>query len=104
MADRDQGSFIGGFTIGMFAGALGYFLFATNKGKKIKTELVKEWTAARTHMPDRGEGMTQFASFRDVLTHIRDQIESSTTEAEQKINRQPKKKGSPKKASRFKGV
>jgi gas vesicle protein len=43
----DHGSFLTGFTIGLFAGAAGYFLFATDKGEKARKALSKEWQEAQ---------------------------------------------------------
>ena len=43
----DNGSFLTGFTIGLFAGAAGYFLFATDKGEKARKALAKEWQEAQ---------------------------------------------------------
>lgn len=103
MAQKDQGSFIGGFTIGLFAGAVGYFLFATDKGKKIKKQMAHEWQQAQANMPDRGQGLANFNSFRDVLVHIKDQIEEQVAESEKKSSRTGKKKTA-KKQSKFKGV
>lgn len=104
MSDRDQGSFIGGLTIGMFAGALGYFLFATDKGKKLKKELAKEWDQARATLPDKGEGLTSYVSLKDLFSQIKQRIEESVEEAESKLASQPRKKAGPKKTTKFKGV
>jgi len=35
-------SFLSGMTLGMMAGAVGYFLFATKKGGKIRRQLIKQ--------------------------------------------------------------
>ena len=35
-------SFLNGVVLGMMAGAAGYFLFATKKGKKIRKQLIKQ--------------------------------------------------------------
>jgi len=104
MSDRDQGSFIGGLTIGMFAGALGYFLFATDKGKKLKKDLAKEWEQAQAALPDRGEGFTSYASLKDLFGQIKQRIEASVDEAESKSSPQPRKKNLTKKTTKFKGV
>src|SRR5690606_30526733 len=101
MSDRDQGSFIGGLTVGLFAGAVGYFLFGTDKGRQLKKHLAKEWEQARANMPDRGEGLTNFSSLRDVLLHIKQQIDETVNEAEAKADRQPKRKAASKKPTKF---
>jgi len=65
MADtREQGSFLTGFTVGMFAGATGYFFFATDKGRKLRTQLAKEWDQARFEM---GDGQFSQISLRDIV-------------------------------------
>lgn len=46
MSDQ-EGSFLTGFTVGLFAGAAGYYLFATKKGAKLRTQLSQEWQQAQ---------------------------------------------------------
>ncbi len=40
--NSNQDHFLGGFTLGLFAGAVGYFLFATKEGKKVRTDIKKQ--------------------------------------------------------------
>jgi gas vesicle protein len=49
-SSNDQGSFLTGFGLGLLAGAAGYFLFATDRGKKVQSELTKEWQAAKQNL------------------------------------------------------
>ncbi len=104
MSNRDQGSFVGGFTLGMFAGAVGYFLFATEKGRKIKKDLAQEWEVARKTLPDRGEGLASFATIRDLLMHVKQRIDENVNETVRKAEPQAKKKHQPRKTTKFKGV
>lgn len=85
----DQGSFLTGFTLGIFAGAAGYYLFATDKGKKLRTELNKEWEQARSQI---GPETFQHSSIRDMLY--------SLAKAMQIDLPAKKEKGSPKKSSK----
>jgi len=41
------GPFFNGFAIGLFTGAAGYFLFATNEGTKIRAKIREEWQVAQ---------------------------------------------------------
>lgn len=51
---ENQGSFLGGFALGLFAGAAGYFMFATKDGSKIKETIKKEWQEAKDHLAEEG--------------------------------------------------
>lgn len=51
---NQSGSFVTGFTVGLFAGAAGYFLFATDRGEKVRQELQKEWKEAKDRVQAEG--------------------------------------------------
>lgn len=99
----DSGSFLGGFTLGIFAGAAGFFLFGTDKGRKLKEELVREWQHAQAELPDRGDGLMNIQSLRDVWGIIQNSIEQATADGKAKVAARPRKK-SPEKVSKFKGT
>ena len=109
-ADRDQGSFINGFSLGLFAGAAAYFMFGTENGAKFRKQVTKEWAEARANMPDRGDGLTNFATIRELLLHMKNHIDESVTKAEHKVEAQKAKKKAvaagtvPKKPAKFKGT
>lgn len=54
MSEQSQGSFINGLAIGMFAGAAGYFLFATKDGSKIRKKVENEWQEAKAVLAQEG--------------------------------------------------
>ncbi|MDH5532869.1 MAG: hypothetical protein OEX81_00380 [Candidatus Pacebacteria bacterium] len=54
MSNNDQGSFIGGLALGMFAGAAGYFLFATKDGSKVRKKMEGEWKEAKVILAEEG--------------------------------------------------
>lgn len=54
MSDQDSGSFLTGFSLGLFAGAAGYFLFATDRGQQVRQDLQAEWAAAHERLVDEG--------------------------------------------------
>lgn len=54
MSDQNQGSFIGGLALGMFAGAAGYFLFATKDGSKVRKKMENEWKEAKVILTEEG--------------------------------------------------
>ncbi len=51
---EDGSSFVTGFTIGLFAGAAGYYLFATEKGAKLRKQMVADWEGAKEHLIEEG--------------------------------------------------
>ncbi|CAN5272774.1 hypothetical protein BH10PAT2_BH10PAT2_0020 [soil metagenome] len=50
----DGTSFVTGFTVGLFVGAAGYYLFATEKGAKLRKQLVNEWDSAKVDLVEQG--------------------------------------------------
>lgn len=50
----EPGSFVTGFTVGLFAGAAGYFLFATKRGATLRQTLETEWKSAQAHLLTKG--------------------------------------------------
>lgn len=78
-----QGSFLTGFTVGLFAGAASFYLFGTDKGKKLTDRLSEEWENAKERLADEGVIDTPDLSFRQVvgqvLTQVKDKIEEAQT-------------------------
>jgi gas vesicle protein len=68
MPQKDQGSFLTGFSLGLFAGAIGYFLFGTDNGKKVRTDLNKEWNEAKEKLAEEGIIEDPHTSFRDMVS------------------------------------
>ena len=63
----DGSSFVTGFTIGLFVGAAGYYLFATDKGAKLRKELVADWEEAKIHLVEEGVIENNHISLRQFL-------------------------------------
>ncbi len=63
----EQGSFMVGFTLGIFAGAAGYYLFATENGEKLRKKLTKEWEEAKANMIEEGVIVNNKISLREFL-------------------------------------
>lgn len=109
MADN-QGSFVTGLTIGMFAGAAGYFLFGTNKGKALRQELEKEWASAQADLQSRSSQTSVVESlspslkqvFNSIIELVRQQQADGDVVAES-LKRKTKVKAQ-KPSSKFKGV
>jgi gas vesicle protein len=74
---HEQGSFLTGFTLGLFAGAAGYFMFGTNKGRKLRERLADEWENARMEVGDKG---LPNMSFRDMLGSLLKTFQTPETE------------------------
>ena len=52
--NSSQQTFTTGFTLGLFAGVAGYYLFGTDQGKKLRSKLAKEWVVAYDHLRQEG--------------------------------------------------
>jgi len=74
-----QGSFINGFTIGLFAGAVGFFLFGTDKGGKVRQTISKEWDSAKEHLAKEGVIPSAKVSIRDVVSQVVEMFTPDTT-------------------------
>ncbi len=66
----DQGGFVAGFSVGLFAGAAGYFLFATPQGAKLRKQLIEEWESAKDYMAKEGVITDSKLSLRDFLQNF----------------------------------
>lgn len=74
--DQDQGSFLTGFTLGLFAGAAGLYLFGTEKGKSVRQRLTSEWQAAQSSM----QPSTLAATAAPISHSIRDLVKQVIAE------------------------
>jgi len=110
---NNQGSFVSGLTIGFFAGAAGYFLFGTDKGKKIVKDLEKEWQAARAADPQLTEAIageanqeikasTILRTVKNLIQQIAEQQDEGSKNRKQSTR--GKKPVSKKSDTKFKGI
>lgn len=108
-----QGSFVSGLTIGFLAGAAGYFLFGTEKGKKIVKDLEQEWRLAQADNPQLTQMISQQATHQvaasSLLQTIKGLIEKMAEEQDaglkhQKSATRGKKPVVKKNEVKFKGV
>ena len=78
----NQGSFLTGFTVGLFAGAAGYYLFGTNQGKKITDKLSDEWESAKERLAAEGVIDNPSLSLRQVVGQVLNQVKERIEQAE----------------------
>ncbi len=98
-------SFLTGLTVGLFAGAFGYYLFNTKNGEKMRTSLATEWDEIRKKMYAEGLLPSATISLSEVLSdHLSTLSEwfGKIAEIEQTANK--KKNTSTDQPERFKGV
>lgn len=99
MSDQNQGSFLGGLALGLFAGAAGYFLFGTKDGEQVRKKVEKEWQEAKSTLADEGIIKDKNASLKELISEWLGMAETKT---------QPKKKtgknAQSTKNPKFKGV
>lgn len=103
---HNPGSFLSGFSVGLFAGAAGLFLFGTDNGKKLRKELNEEWDGAKESLAKEGIIENADESLGEVLKSL---FKKATTTADQKEvttkSVKPKrKKRSSEKTHKFRGV
>lgn len=73
--NNDHGSFLTGFTFGLFAGAASLFLFGTEKGSRVRSRLAEEWDEAKHYLEEEGVIEKGKTSIRDVFKSIVDNIQ-----------------------------
>jgi len=100
MSDRESGSFSTGFTLGLLAGAAGYFIFGTHKGKQVREKLSVKWQDAKKLAAD--DWPEKAGTVGDVLKEIFAQISSSAENTTKQPKRKKKKTASKKK--QFSGI
>jgi hypothetical protein len=54
MEKNNHHSFTPGFVLGLFSGVVGYYLFGTPQGEKMRQKLSTEWDGAKKHLIDEG--------------------------------------------------
>lgn len=86
MSEDKHGSFLNGFSIGLFAGAAGYFLFGTNKGNDVRKQLATEWEKARVELEKDGV-LEQGKSLRDMVVGKLKKTKRLKTKEEKKVSK-----------------
>jgi gas vesicle protein len=93
-----QGSFLNGFTLGLFAGAAGYFLFGTKKGNEFRTKINKEWQEAQKEILSSADisidGTNTMTSVRQLISTIIDGVYTDDNKAASNDTKQSTKRTS----------
>lgn len=79
---QDSGSFLSGLGIGLIGGAVGYFLFATDKGEKLRRQMKIEWKdIQKMTAPELEEKTKDKDSLKDLLgTFFSEMLEQAKVE------------------------
>jgi gas vesicle protein len=112
--NKESGSFITGFGMGLLAGTAAYFLFGTEQGKELRKKALSEWEEAQSHISDKS-GIEVPKKLRQVLQEVVGYFASTLKEMQElQDSSDSYKKGSPprvkkpevktKSNSRFKGL
>lgn len=83
---EDSGSFFSGFTIGLFAGAVGYYLFASEKGSKLVKKVSKEWEKAQKELPVKSGKSVAKTSIKEGLLGILQELVASVESVNDQVN------------------
>ena|SRR5258708_2804578 len=109
--DSSQTSFTTGFTVGLFAGAAGYYLFGTKQGAVLRRQLLKDWEEAKEHLVEEGVISHNNVSLRGLFKELVHQAVSEGEKVEERLlsveGSKKTPKSSPRKretSKRFKGV
>lgn len=105
---HDSGSFLSGLGIGLIGGAVGYFLFATDKGEKVRKQLKIEWKdIQKVVTPAVEETVKSEGSFKEMIgTFFSEMLEQAKEEqrlAEEEATK-AKEKNKKSKKKMFKGA
>jgi hypothetical protein len=67
-------SFLTGFSFGLFVGAAGYYLYGTERGKKLREHMVSEFEAAKVQLVKEGIITRPEVSFREFVGDVLEKI------------------------------
>lgn len=98
----DQGSFLNGFVVGLFAGAASYFLFATDKGATVREQLAEEWEQAKGQLTESTGA--EAGSLRQAITQVAEWLGIAFTMPASAPETKAKPKKTTTKKGKFKGV
>jgi len=109
---KDSGSFITGFGMGLITGAAAYFLFATEQGKELRKRALVEWESAQKMLSEEAgievpKSMKQFMQeavgyFAESIKEIQDIQEGKVIKSSPLKAKKPVPKVKP--SGRFKGL
>lgn len=105
---QEHSNFVAGFSLGLLAGAAGYFLFGTEKGAKVRKQLVEEWEGAQEHLINEG-ALPEKLNLRQFLQNVFEEVFQSSL-PDELMNPSKQRKASKaaarraKKGSKFSGV
>jgi gas vesicle protein len=63
-------SFLTGFSVGLFVGAAGYYLYATDRGKKLREHVSDEWKTAKVELAKGGVIRDSDISMRELFAEV----------------------------------
>ena len=87
---ENQGNFLTGFTIGLFAGAGGYFTFGTKKGDQVRQQLMKEWEKAKSDLVKQGV-IEEGKSLRELLYEVVEKLDGEGKNQKKEIRKNKEK-------------
>ena len=90
MPNEEHGSFSLGFTFGLLAGAAGFFVFGTERGKKAREQFSKQWHEAHKHMAKDPDAIVP--SLREAYTTVASAVLGETPKKKKKPAKTREKK------------
>ncbi len=100
----ENGPFLTGLSIGLFAGAFGYYLFNTSRGEQMRESLSTEWQSIRKKMYEEGLIPSPDLSLSEVLSDHLSTLSAWFGKIAELEQKETKKSASQTKSDRFKGV
>lgn len=108
MEKNNHHTFTSGFSFGLFAGVVGYYLFGTKQGEKTRKKISKEWESAHQHLVDQGvlKKKAEFENLGEFLQVAKDELlKKLDVEVEEKRSSHEKRSYTRQtKQKQFKGV
>jgi gas vesicle protein len=112
--EKNSGSFITGFGMGLLTGAAAYFLFGTEQGKELRRKALSEWDSAQktiteetgVEVPKKLKNILQevVSYFAQSIKEIQDLQENADTMRKSAANKVKKTEAKAKPSGRFKGL
>ena len=101
---KDDGSYLTGLSIGLFAGTIAYLLYGTSKGREVKKKLKEDWSAAQELIDDSSILDVEQGYVRHILRTLYTEICGDTVELPAILKKTHRKHQRNKTPAKFKGV
>jgi gas vesicle protein len=104
VVEQPNHSFLTGLSVGLFAGAIGFYLFQTKRGSALRETLQDEWKRARKELYDQGVIDNPEMPFKELVSGYLNELAAWFEEGAERLESTGKKRSTTQKSDKFSGV